>query len=152
MLQKDPHSYVYKINNVEVVRLFEPNENGDYEVAVRGLYNTFDIHQMWKQTRYWNRMQFTTDKGEQVLVPLNPFYEAQEREFSAFLTFNRSHQLIVDKSWHADIYKRASNSTDKAKRKSIKQQLDAYVTLQIDRKSTRLNSSHSQQSRMPSSA
>ena len=131
MLQKDAHSYVYKINGVEVMRAFEPNDQGEYEVAVRGLYGTFDIHQMWKQTRYYGGMSLTTTTGNTVMLPLNPFYQAQDRDFSALLTFNHSHQLIVEKSWHADIYKRVSNSTDKAKRKSIKQQLDAYVTLQL---------------------
>jgi len=53
MLQHDAHSYVYKIGCHEVVRVFEPNDQGEYEVAVRGLYGTFDIHQMWKQTRYY---------------------------------------------------------------------------------------------------
>lgn len=131
MLQKDAHSYVYKIGSNEVVRVFEPNAQGEYEVAIRGLYGTFDIHQMWKQTRYYTGMTLTTDKGEQVRLPLNAFYDEQGKEFSALLTFNHNHQLVVEKSWHADIYKRASNSTDKAKRRAIKQQLDAYVTLQL---------------------
>ena len=131
MLQHDAHSYVYKIGSNEVVRVFEPNAQGEYEVAVRGLYGTFDIHQMWKQTRYYGGMSLTTTTGDTVKLPLNPFYDQQDKEFSALLTFNHSHQLIVEKSWHADIYMRRSNNTDKAKRKSIKQQLDAYVTLQL---------------------
>jgi hypothetical protein len=131
MLQRDAHSYVYKIGSNEVVRVFEPNAEGEYEVAVRGLYGTFDIHQMWKQTRYYGGMSFTTTTGDIVRLPLNPFYDQQDKEFSALLTFNHSHQLIVEKSWHADIFMRRSNSTDKAKRKGIKQQLDAYVTLQL---------------------
>ena len=30
MLQKDNHSYVYKINGEEVARYYEPNEDGTY--------------------------------------------------------------------------------------------------------------------------
>jgi hypothetical protein len=131
MLQKDPHSYVYKIGSQEVVRLFEPNQAGEYEVAIRTFHATYDLHQLYKQTGYWNRIPFETSTGTKVCVPLNAFYQDQGKEFSALLTFNHNHQLIVEKSWHADVYMRRSNSTDKAKRKSIKQQLDAYVTLQM---------------------
>lgn len=131
MLQKDDHSYVYKINNTEVVRLFEPNAMGEYEVAVRGFYATYDLHQLYKQTGYYNRIAFQTSDDRRVVVPLNAYYRDQGKEFSAMLTFNHNHQLIVEKSWHADIYMRKSTSTDKAKRRAIKQQLDAYVTLQM---------------------
>ena len=131
MLQKDAHSYVYKIGREEVVRLFEPNAEGEYEVAIRTFHATYDLHQLYKQTGYHNRIQFETSTGTKVMVPLNAFWNDQGKEFSAMLTFNRNHQLVVEKSWHADVYLRKSSTTDKAKRKSIKQQLDAYVTLQL---------------------
>jgi hypothetical protein len=66
-----------------------------------------------------------------VRVPLNPYYKDQGRDFSALLTFNSSDQLIVEKSWHADIYRLASDDGDKQRRKDIKKELDAYVTLQM---------------------
>jgi hypothetical protein len=37
----------------------------------------------------------------------------------------------VEKSWHADIYRLASDEGDKQTRKDIKKELDAYVTLQM---------------------
>jgi hypothetical protein len=131
MLQKDAHSYVYKIGSQEVVRLFEPNQVGEYEVAIRTFHATYDLHQLYKQTGYHNRITLETSTGTKVCVPLNAFWNDQGKEFSAMLTFNHNHQLVVEKSWHADVYLRKSTSTDKAKRKSIKQQLDAYVTLQL---------------------
>jgi hypothetical protein len=131
MLQKDAHSYVYKINNVDVVRLYEPNENGEYEVAVIGLYGTYDINLQYKFTGYYNRKNIMTTTGETVSVPLNPHYRDQGKDFSALLTYNSSHQLIVEKSWHADVYRLASTSDDKATRKALKEELDAYVTLQM---------------------
>ena len=131
MLQKDAHSYVYKINNVDVVRLYEPNENGEYEVAVIGLYGTYDINLQYKFTGYYNRKNIITTTGETVCVPLNPHYRDQGKDFSALLTYNSSHQLIVEKSWHADIYKLASTNEDKQIRKDLKNELDAYVTLQM---------------------
>lgn len=133
MLQKDTDSYVYLINNAEVVRVFEPNAEGDYEVAVRGLYATFDIQQMWKYTGFHTRMQLETNTGERVVLPLNPYYKAQDKDFSAFLTFNKDDKLIVDKSWHADVYRQKSTDADKSKRKNLKAQLDAFVTLQMFR-------------------
>jgi hypothetical protein len=131
MLQKDAHSYVYKINGNEVARFFEPNEQGEYEVAVRGLYNTNDINLMWRFTGLFNGMMFATTTGDTVKVPLNPRFTDQDKEFSAFLTFNSSDQLVVEKSWHADIYRLESTADDKQKRKDIKTELDAYVTLQL---------------------
>ena len=131
MLQKDAHSYVYKVNGVDVARVFEPNEAGEYEVAVIGLYGTYDIHLQAKFTGYYNGKHITTTLGDTVRLPLNPFYKDQGKDFSALLTYNSSDQLIVEKSWHADIYRLASDDGDKQKRKDIKKELDAYVTLQM---------------------
>jgi hypothetical protein len=131
MLQADNHSFVYKINGAEVARFFEPNEQGEYEVALRGLYNTNDINLMWRFTGAFNGMNLTTTTGDTVKVPLNHAFERQGKEFSAFLTFDKSDQLVVEKSWHADIYRLESSADDKQKRKDIKAELDAYVTLQL---------------------
>jgi hypothetical protein len=100
-------------------------------VAVRGLYNTNDINLMWRFTGLFNGMTLATTTGDLVKVPLNPRYKDQDKEFSAFLTFNSSDQLVVEKSWHADIYRLESTTDDKQKRKDIKTELDAYVTLQL---------------------
>jgi len=131
MLQKDAHSYVYKINGVDVVRVFEPNAAGEYEVAVIGLYGTYDIQLQYKFTGYYNNVGITTTLGDMVRVPLNPYYKDQGKDFSALLTYDSSDQLIVEKSWHADIYRLASDDGDKQRRKDIKKELDAYVTLQM---------------------
>jgi hypothetical protein len=131
MLQKDAHSYVYKINGVDVVRVFEPNAAGEYEVAVIGLYGTYDIQLQSKFTGYYSGKHITTTLGDTVRLPLNPYYKDQGKDFSALLTYNSSDQLIVEKSWHADIYRLASDDGDKQKRKDIKKELDAYVTLQM---------------------
>lgn len=131
MLQKDTHSYVYKINGVDVVRVYEPNDQGDYEVAVIGLYGTYDIQLQSKFTGYYNGKTLQTTTGDTVRVPLNPHYLDQGKDFSALLTYDSSDKLIVEKSWHADIYRLASNDGDKQKRKDIKKELDAYVTLQM---------------------
>jgi hypothetical protein len=131
MLQKDAHSYVYKVNGVDVVRVFEPNEAGEYEVAVIGLYGTYDIQLQYKFTGYYNGVGIATTLGDTVRIPLNPHYKDQDKDFSALLTYNSSDQLIVEKSWHADIYRLASDDGDKQTRKDIKKELDAYVTLQM---------------------
>jgi len=131
MLQKDAHSYVYKINGVDVARIFEPNEAGEYEVAVIGLYGTYDIQLQWKFTGYYNGRNITTTTGDTVCVPFNSSYKEQGKDFSALLVYDAQDKLIVEKSWHADIYKLASTNDDKHKRKDIKAELDAYVTLQM---------------------
>jgi hypothetical protein len=131
MLQKDAHSFVYIINGVEVARFFEPNQQGEYEVAVRGLYNTNDINLMWRFTGLFNGMSLTTTLGDTVKIPLNPRYKDQDKEFSAYLVMDKDDKLVVEKSWHADIYRLESTADDKQKRKDIKTELDAYVTLQM---------------------
>ena len=134
MLQRDNHSYVYKINGCEVARFFDPDEHGNYEVAVRGLYATYDINLMWKFTGLYNGMTFSVagrDADDRVRVPFNSRYHEQDKDYSALLHFNSSHQLVVEKSWHADVYRLASTNGDKQKRKDIKNELDAYVTLQL---------------------
>jgi hypothetical protein len=131
MLQKDAHSYVYKINGVDVMRVFEPNEAGEYEVAVIGLYGTYDIQLQWKFTGYYNGRNITTTTGDTVCVPFNSSYKEQGKDFSALLVYDAQDKLIVEKSWHADIYRLASTDKDKQTRKDIKAELDAYVTLQM---------------------
>lgn len=131
MLQKDPNSYVVKINRTEVARYYPPNEQGNYEVAIRGLYATYDIHLMYNFTHIYSRMPLTTTTGEQVRVPLNPYFKDQNQDFSAVLCFNSSDQLVVEESWHSDVYRFASTDEDKAKRKALKAHLEAYITLQM---------------------
>lgn len=131
MLQKDPNSYVVKINRTEVARYYPPNEQGNYEVAIRGLHATYDIHLMYVFTHIYSRMPLTTTTGEQVKVPLNPYFSNQNQDFSAVLCFNSSDQLVVEESWHSDVYRFASTDEDKAKRKALKAHLEAYITLQM---------------------
>lgn len=131
MLQKDPNSYVVKINRTEVARYYPPDSQGNYEVAIRGLYATYDIHLMYVFTRIYSCIPLTTTTGETVRVPLNPHYKDQDQDFSAVLCFNSSDQLVVEESWHSDVYRFASTDEDKAKRKALKAQLEAYITLQM---------------------
>ena len=130
MLQKDPHSYVFKLCNIEAVRVFEPNDIGEYEVALRGMHSSFDWQQMYRYTGFYNGVKLATTDGTHVSVPLNTRYFDQGKDFSALLTFNKEGLLMLDKSWHADIYMLRSNDEDKNKRKKLKSDLDAYITLQ----------------------
>jgi hypothetical protein len=95
------------------------------------LYGTYDIQLQWKFTGYFNNRTLTTTTNEEVKLPLNPYYKDQGKDFSALLVFNKEDKLIVEKSWHADVYKLASTKDDKQTRKAIKEELDAYVTLQL---------------------
>ena len=131
MLQKDNHSYAYIINGNEVGRFCEPNELGEAEVLVRGLYATFDIQQMYKYTGLHSGQTFETTTGDRVQVPYNPFYKGQDEDYSAVLTFDKDGKLIIDKSWHCDVFTYKSSEEDKSKRKVLKAQLDAFVTLQM---------------------
>ena len=131
MLQKDPHSYMYRFYNKEVMRLYEPNEAGEYEVAIKGVYGSTSLDLAWKFLGISSTVSLTTTAGEQVRVPLNSEYKKQGKEFSAVLVFDKGGRLIVERSWHADVYKLVSTDDDKQARKKIKAELDAYVTLQM---------------------
>jgi hypothetical protein len=130
MLQKDPHSYVFKLVNTEAVRYFEPECNDKYQVAIRGMHSTFDEQQMCRYTGFYSGIKLRTTNGTEVRVPLNPNYKAQDKDFSALLTFTNEGLLIPEESWHADIYCLRSTDDDKGKRKKLKADLEAYVTLQ----------------------
>lgn len=131
MLQKDSHSYMYRFYNKEVMRLYEPNELGEYEVAIKGVYGNTSLDLAWKFLGISSTVTLTTTTGDQVRVPLNSKYKEQDKEFSAVLVFDKEDKLIVERSWHADVYKLVSTDDDKQKRKDLKKELDAYVTLQM---------------------
>lgn len=131
MLQKDAHSYMYRFYNKEVMRLYEPNEHGEYEVAIKGVYGNTSLDLAWKFLGISSAITLTTTTGDQVRVPLNSSYKKQDKEFSAVLVFDKENKLIVERSWHADVYKLVSTDEDKQKRKDLKKELDAYVTLQM---------------------
>lgn len=131
MIQKDEHSYMYRFYNKEVMRLYEPNEAGEYEVAIKGVYGNTSLDLAWKFLGISTTVTLPTTTGDTVRVPLNSEYKKQDKEFSAVLVFDAGHRLIVEKSWHADVYKLVSTDDDKQKRKALKAELDAYVTLQM---------------------
>lgn len=130
MLQKDPHSYVYKLCNVEAVRVFEPDHNGNQQIALRAMGNTYEEQQMYRYAGFYSGMKLATTDGTEVRVPLNPRFREQDKDFSALLTFNTEGLLILNESWHADIYTLRSTDDDKDKRKKLKSDLEAYITLQ----------------------
>lgn len=131
MLQKDPHSYVIKVCDVETVRFLEPECADKYQIAVRGMNNTYETDIAYRFTGLYNGITLDTTDGTQVRVPLNPRFAVQGKDFSALLTFRaEDHKLIVDESWHADIYTLRSTDEDKDKRKKLKADLEAYITLQ----------------------
>lgn len=130
MLQKDPHSYVFKLCSREAVRFFEPETSDKYQVALRGMHNTYDEQQMYRYTGFYSGMKLPTIHGTEVKVPLNPLFKDQGKDFSAVLTFTNAGLLIPEESWHADIYMLRSTDDDKDKRKKLKSDLEAYITLQ----------------------
>lgn len=131
MIQKDPHSYVLKICGTETVRYLKPESPDKYQIAVRGMSNTYETDTAAKFTGLYNGIKLATSETEYVVVPLNPRYQEQGKDFSALLTFNNSNGfLIVGESWHADIYTLRSTDEDKDKRKKLKADLEAYITLQ----------------------
>lgn len=130
MLQKDPHSYVFKICNVEAVRFFEPECDTKYQVALRAMGNTYEDQMMYRYTGLYSGMKLATTDGTEVRMPLNPRFREQGKDFSAMLTFNNDGLLMLDESWHADIYTLRSTEDDKDKRKKLKSDLESYITLQ----------------------
>lgn len=131
MLQKDPHSYVFHLVTKDSVRFLEPESPDKYQVAIRAPLSSYDWNQVWKYTGFYNCMALATTSGTTVRVPFNPCYKDQGKDFSALLTFRTSDELLIpEESWHADVYTIRSNDNDKERRKRLKAELEAYVTLQ----------------------
>ena len=131
MIQKDPQSYVVKICGVETVRYLKPESSDKFQIAVRGMRNTYESDIARKFTGLYNGIALDTTDGVKACVPLNPRYADQGKDFSALLTFRVSDGLLLlDESWHADIYTLRSTDEDKDKRKKLKADLEAYITLQ----------------------
>ncbi len=130
MLQKDPNSYVFKICGIEASRYLTPESPDKFQIAVRGLVTTYDIDAAYKFTGLYSGIKLSTTDGTEVRVPLNPHYAKQGKDFSALLTFTNDGLLIVNESWHADIYASRSTDEDKDRRKKLKSDLEAYITLQ----------------------
>jgi hypothetical protein len=131
MIQKDPQSYVLKICGVETVRYLKPESPDKFQIAVRGMRNTYEADTAYKFTGLYNGIKLHTTDGTEVRVPLNPRYADQDKDFSALLTFRVDDGLLIlDESWHADIYTLRSTDEDKDKRKKLKADLEAYITLQ----------------------
>lgn len=135
-LVQDAHSYVYKFSGHDVVRVYEPDDNGNIQVCIKPDGYTSTDQYMQKFTGLYNRMLIETNTGEWVRLPLNYFYKKQEKDFAAVLTFTSDGKLIVDQSWHADIYKKQSSKADKDTRKAIKDRVSTLVTLQTFRMPT----------------
>lgn len=132
-LVKEPHSYVYRFAGHDSIRAYEPDEHGNYQVAVTYDGYTTVADYMYRYTGISHCVLLETTDGRHVRLPLNHQYKKQDKDFSAVLTFNPDGLLIVDQSWHADIYKKQSNKTDKDTRKHIKDKVSALVTLQMFR-------------------
>ena len=131
MLEKDNDSYVYKINGREVATLYPPNEQGECEVGLRWNGRSLDLPLMHKYVGMYHSVKVETTLGDQVVVPLNPRYDRETEKFSALLTFDSSHKLIVEKSKHYPVFILKSTGEDKAKRQKLKKDLEAYITLQM---------------------
>lgn len=130
-LVKEPHSYVYRFLGHDAVRAYEPDEHGNYQVCVTyDGYNSVNDY-MYKFTGLYDSVKLETTDGRQVRLPLNHMYKRQDKDFSAVLMFNSEGLLIVDQSWHADIYKKQSNKADKDTRKHIKDRVSSLITLQM---------------------
>jgi len=132
MLEKDNDNYVYKINGSEVATLYPPNEQGEHEVGLRWNGRSLDLPLIHRYVGVYHSFGVETTEGNRVVVPLNPcYYDRETEKFSALLTFDSSHKLIVEKSKHYPVFILKSTGEDKAKRQKLKKDLEAYITLQM---------------------
>ena len=131
MLEKDNDNYVYRINGTSVATFYPPNNQGEYKVGLNWNGRSLDLPLMHKYVGMYHSVKVETTLGDQVVVPLNPRYDRETEKFSALLTFDSSHKLIVEKSKHYPVFILKSTGEDKAKRQKLKKDLEAYITLQM---------------------
>lgn len=130
-LVKEPHSYVYRFCGHDAVRAYEPDENGNYQVCVINDGYQSTSQYMYTYTGIVDKGTLETTDGRIVRTIFNWNFKRQDKDFSAVLMFNPEGKLIVEQSWHADIYKKQSNDSDKEARKEVKAKVNDLVTLQM---------------------
>jgi len=77
MIQKDPQSYVIKVCGVETARYLKPESPDKFQIAVRGMRNTYESDIAYKFTGLYNGIALDTTDGVKACVPLNPRYADQ---------------------------------------------------------------------------
>lgn len=117
----------FRLYSTNLVTLYPPNENGEYRVDVRYVHTQTTRKFMW----WWglDYDNLNTNDGRCVAVPYVGVTHWRDGDPTAKLMFDASDKLIVDKSWHEQIYTKVSSAEDKVQRKMIRQAIKNLVTL-----------------------
>lgn len=122
-----------------LVRYHSPRlGDGTREVWLRG-YGTSSSWS-WLAVHGWGgyNSAMTTTRGDRVRLMLNPSKGAQKSTFgdlwSAKLTLDPDHRLIVHRSRHVPVFLRRSSSDDKRQRANIKRKLATLLDIALLRR------------------
>jgi len=125
--QRDNGEVYYRCYDTELVKFYPPNEQGEYKVEVK-FVNT-PTTTMFLDNHRLNYGYLETSCGKTVYVPYVQSGGYRTAAVTASLVFNASNKLILDKSWHEDIYTKISSTEDKRKRKHLREAIKHLVML-----------------------
>lgn len=114
--------------NTNCIRYYEPNPDGTRHVVINYYASNSTRAFMWRHGWGGGSKELMATDGKEVYVP---FCHAIAQGYpSAFLTFApNSGRIIVERSWHAPIYKKFSSDEDKQSRKDFKRVLETVFDL-----------------------
>jgi hypothetical protein len=113
--------------NTPVIRYFEPNPDSSRHVSVRYYDSNSTREFMFRHSWAGGSKRFYTNESTEVYVP---FCHSKGPAFpSAFLTFDSTYTLVLDRSWHAPLCKYFSSDADKQSRKDFKRVLSTVFDL-----------------------
>jgi len=117
----------FRLYSTNIATFFPPNENGEYRVDVTYANTQTTSRFMW----WWGLHYHTLDTtcGKRVAVPYVSDVWGVNAPPTATLLFDASGKLILDKSWHREIYTKVASPEDKAKRAHLRKGVESLLTL-----------------------
>ena len=107
-----------------VIRLFKPNPDGTRHVSIRS-YASKGTRQFMRRHGWWENTMITT-YGSTVHIQ---YTHPHRNSPSVFFTLDANGELIVERSWHAPLFKYISSAGDKQKRKDFKRVLQTVFDM-----------------------
>ena len=118
----------YRLYDTHIATFYPPQADGTERRTFKYVNTQTSNSFMWSMGLHFYMLE--TTEGKEVRVPyvMNGTW-AQNNMLTADLVFDSSDKLVVEKSWHKDIYTFVSSPADKSQRKALRDLISPLVTL-----------------------
>jgi hypothetical protein len=117
----------FRLYSTDVAVFYPPNENGEYKVDCTYASTQTTHGFMWWWQLHYDHLETTC--GKRVAVPYVSDVWGVNAPPTAKLVFDVSGKLILDKSWHREIYTKVVSAEDKVKRAHLRKGIHSLLTL-----------------------